>query len=313
MKRAPADIITVAGEALVDLLVAPSGAVTAHPGGAPFNVSRMIARLGGRCQFLGRVGDDAFGRRLQGALEECQVSLPVPPASAPTTLAVAELDDAGVADYRFYLEGTAAGQMAPADVPAGVFESTRAIALGGLGLLIEPIASTLIGLVAAAPHAATVLLDPNCRPQAIRDLNAYRASVDAFVRRSDLLKVSVDDLAVLAPGMDANTAARRYLDQHPAAVLVTDGPGPVTIHTADAQRSVPVPEVDVVDTIGAGDAFVAGVLTWWLQHECERDQAGELDTLLEAAVAGVAVAAVACTTAGANLPADFAWPVASER
>jgi fructokinase len=303
-------MITVAGEALVDLLIARSGAVTTHPGGAPFNVGRMIARLGGRCQFLGRVGDDAFGRRLQLALEQCHVSLGLPPASAPTSLAVAELDDAGVADYRFYLEGTAAGQMTPADVPSGVFDNTRAIALGGLGLLIEPMASTLTGLMAEAPPATTVLLDPNCRPRAIRDLNSYRASVDTFVHRSDLLKVSVDDLAVLAPGVDPNTAARRFLDQHPAAVLVTDGPRPVTIHTADAQRSVPVPEVEVVDTIGAGDAFVAGLLTWWLEHECGRDQAGELDTLLEAAVAGVAVAAAACTTAGADLPDGFAWPVA---
>jgi fructokinase len=306
-------MITVAGEALVDVLVARSGAVTAHPGGAPFNVSRMVARLGGRCQFLGRVGDDAFGRRLQAALEECQVSLALPAASAPTTLAVAEVDDAGVADYRFYLEGTAAGQMTAADLPAGVLDTTRAIALGGLGLLIEPMATTLIGLAAAAPPATTVLLDPNCRPRAIHDLDAYRASVDAFVQRTDLLKVSVDDLAVLAPGVDPGTAARRFLDQRPAAVLVTDGPKPVTILTADGQCSVSVPEVDVVDTVGAGDAFVAGVLTWWLEHECERDQAGELDTLLDAAVAGVAVSAAACTTAGADLPDGFAWPAAEPR
>ncbi len=310
MKRAPGGVITVAGEALVDVLISRSGAVTAHPGGAPFNVSRMVGRLGGRCQFLGRVGDDPFGRRLEQALEECSVDLPLPPASAPTTLAVAELDDAGGADYRFYLEGTAAGQLTPAEIPSGVFDDTRVIALGGLGLVIEPMASTLIGLLAAAPPAATLLLDPNCRPGAIRDLNAYRASVDVFVQRTDLLKVSVEDLAVLAPGTDPRTAARRFLDLHPAAVLVTDGAGPVTIHTADAEHSVSVPEVDIVDTVGAGDAFVAGVLTWWLEHDRERGQAGELETLVQAAAAGVAVAAAACTTAGADLPDRFRWPVA---
>lgn len=303
----------MAGEALVDVLVARSGAVTAHPGGAPFNVSRMIAHLGSRCQFLGRVGDDAFGRRLQAALEESHVSLALAPASAPTTLAIAELDDVGGADYRFYLEGTAAGQMTPADLPPGVLDNTRAIAFGGLGLLIEPMASTLIDLVAAAPDATTVLLDPNCRPRAIRDRTAYRAVVDAFVQHSDLLKVSIDDLAVLAPDIDPRAAARRFLDQHPVAVLVTDGAGPVTIHTAATQRSVPVPEVHVVDTVGAGDAFVAGLLTWWLEHGCEREQAGDLDTLLEAAAAGVAVAAAACMTAGANLPDGFAWPAAGAR
>jgi fructokinase len=293
------------------MLVDPSGAVTAHPGGAPFNVARMIARLGGRSQFVGRVGDDAFGRRLRAALDEHGVQIAVPQATAaPTTLAVAELDEAGVADYRFYLEGTAAGQLTPADVPAGLLDHTRAIALGGLGLLIEPMASTLLGLLRATPDSATVLLDPNCRPRAIRDLSSYRASVDAFVQRSDLVKVSVDDLELLAPGMDKHAVARRFLDLQPAAVLVTDGPRPVTIYTAQAERAIPVPEVDLVDTVGAGDAFVAGFLVWWLDHGCERDQAGNLDTLVQATEAAVTVAAAACTMAGADLPSSFEWPSA---
>jgi fructokinase len=302
-------MITVAGEALMDMLVGDAGEISAHPGGGPFNVARAVARLGRPCQFLGRVSDDAFGRRLRAALQEAGVTLAVLGATtAPTTLALAEVDSDGVADYRFYLEGTSAGQLATADVPAGVFASSSAIVLGGLGLLAEPMASTLATLLPDAAPATTVLLDPNCRPHAIADLTAFRATVEGFLAQTDVVKVSVDDLRLLDPGADVRAAARRLLDSHPAAVLVTDGAGPVTVHTEGGERRVRVPSVEVVDTVGAGDAFVAGFLTWWCDQGCDRAQAGDLDLLTEAARAAVTVAAATCSTAGANLPEEFAWP-----
>lgn len=302
-------MITVAGEALMDMLVSDAGQISAHPGGGPFNVARAVARLGRPCQFLGRVSDDAFGRSLCAALRDAGVTLAVPAATtAPTTLALAEVDSDGVADYRFYLDGTSAGQLAPADVPAGVLASSSAIVLGGLGLLAEPMASTLAALLPGAAPRTTVLLDPNCRPHAITDMPAFRATVDGFLARTDIVKVSVDDLRLLEPRADAHHAARRLLASHPSAVLVTDGGGPVTVHTADGERTVRVPAVDVVDTVGAGDAFVAGFITWWCDQGCGRDQAGDLGLLTEAARAAATVAAATCRTAGANLPEDFAWP-----
>ncbi len=175
--QTPEAMITVAGEALIDMLVSDTGEISAHPGGGPFNVARAVARLGPRCQFLGRLSDDAFGLRLRAALLDAGVTLVVPAGTpAPTTLALAVLDADGVADYRFYLEGTSAGQLALDDVRPGVLSSSRAIVLGGLGLLVEPMASTLAALLIAAAPATTVLLDPNCRPRAISDLAAFRAT-----------------------------------------------------------------------------------------------------------------------------------------
>ena len=302
-------MITVAGEALMDMLVSDAGEIRAHPGGGPFNVARTVARLGRPCQFLGRVSEDAFGRRLRAALQDAGVTLAVPaPTPAPTTLALAAVDSAGVADYRFYLQGTSAGQLTPGDIPSGVLASSRAIALGGLGLLAEPMASTLAALLTGAAAATTVLLDPNCRPHAIADLAAFRATVSDFLARTDVVKVSVDDLHLLDPGADARTAARALLDSHPSAVLVTDGSGPVTVHSAEGERTVPVPAVDVVDTVGAGDAFAAGFLTWWCDQGHDRSQTGDLELLTAAARAAVTVAAATCRTAGAGLPDDFAWP-----
>jgi fructokinase len=301
-------MITIAGEALMDVVTDTAGSVTAFPGGAPFNVARTIARLGADCQFVGRFSDDDFGRQLRSALEREGVVIMVDEAtSAPTTLAIARLDKTGSADYRFYLEGTAAAQLRGGDIPTDALAGSDALALGGLGILIEPTASSLLGLLGQAPPELTVLLDPNCRPRAITDPDGYQRIIAALLRRTDIAKVSVEDLKVLAPGAAATAAARGLLELGPAAVLVTDGPTPVWIHTAAGERSMAVPEVDVVDTIGAGDAFVAGFLTWWCEHRRRRHDVVDLDALGQATAAGITVAAAACSVRGANLPDGFGW------
>jgi fructokinase len=304
-------MIIVAGEALIDIVVDVSGSVTALPGGAPFNVARMTARLGRACEFLGRLSDDAFGEQLRAELAREGVELVVPDATpAPTTLAIAQLDAAGSADYRFYVEGTAAAALQPGDIPADVLAATELIALGGLGILIEPTASSLLGLIRRTSPDVTVLLDPNARPHAIEDQAEYRATVAAFLERVDIAKVSVDDLRLLYPGAEPQDAARRLLALGPAAVLVTDGPAPVIVHTASTEHSLAVPAVHVVDTIGAGDAFVAGFLTWWSNNSMHRRDAVNAQALVDATTAAIRVAVAACTVRGANLPDAFDWSAA---
>jgi fructokinase len=301
-------VITVAGEALMDVLVDQSGKLTAVPGGAPFNVARMIGRLGGDCQFLGRLSSDGFGQRLRRMLEQQRVSLLVGEGTPePTTLAIAELDATGSAHYRFYLDGTSAGQLERRDIPDEIAQSATVIALGGLGILIEPIASSLRWLLRHAASEAIVLLDPNCRPSAVKDPARYRATVTGFLARADVVKVSADDLNFLCPGADPRLAASGLLAQGPAAVLVTDGPAPVIVHTVGGERSIPVPDVRIMDTVGAGDAFVAGFLTWWSGCGLGRRDLSDTEQLARATAAAVEVAAAACTLRGANLPADFHW------
>jgi fructokinase len=269
--------IVVAGEALFDLVLAEDGSVAAHPGGGPFNAARTIARLGAPVMFLGGISMDAFGTRLATMLDDDGVEHPhALRTDAPTTLAVAEIGSGGGATYRFYTEGTAAAREVPiACLPGDV----DAVLVGTLGLVIEPLASSIERLV--EDTNAPVLLDANVRPSAIADEAAYRARLTRMVARAEWLKASDDDLAWIAPDTDPVKAARAL---GAPTTLITRGARGATVVTADTATDIPAPPVDVVDTIGAGDAFAGAFLT-------SRDAAFAAE-----------VAADTCTRPGADPP-----------
>lgn len=294
-------VITVAGEALVDLIEQPDGRLLVMPGGGPMNAARMVARLGGECRFLGRVSEDAFGDRIAAVLAADGVALAVPErVAAPTTVAVSTVDAAGVASYRFYLDGTSAGRVAPEDLPADDVADTDALVLGGLALTMEPICTTLLHVVLRLPERTLFLLDPNCRAQVIADAEAYRARLGAFLRRADVVKLSDADLHLLHPGLTTAAAAEAVLASGPRAVLVTRGEEPVWILHPAFRDEVPVPRVAVVDTVGAGDAVAAAFVTWWRSHGRGRDDVDDRGAMRAAVEAAVTIAAAVCTRAGAE-------------
>lgn len=249
-------MIVVAGEALIDLIVHRDGRLAAVPGGGPFNTARTIARLGVPVAFLGRLSDDRFGRIRRDALASDGVDLSLAEVTAaPTTLAIAELDDDGTAIYRFHTADTSASGLSGESVRAAVATNPQALHVGTLGLVLEPMAQALVDGVARASPATLVMIDPNCRPLVIADRLAYLERLNAVLRRADIVKVSTDDLAYLAPGVTAVAAARELLDNGPAAVLLTEGPNPVVCLTPSSTFEVGVPATSIVDTVGAGDAF----------------------------------------------------------
>ena len=296
-------MIVIGGESLIDLIVYPGGRLAAIPGGGPFNTARTIARLGGSAAYLGRLSTDRFGRTLLDRLVldgvDCRL---VQTTYEPTTLAVAELDDSGAATYRFYVEGTSAPGLAR-DGPADeALVSAKALHVGTLGLVLEPMGTALESLVRGATDNIVVMVDPNCRPSATPDPAALRARVRRLAARADVIKVSHDDLSFLNPGVAADDAARALLEVGPTAILVTDGGRAVRVIVGEAAIDLPVPLVDVVDTVGAGDAFGGAFLSAWIERGLGRADLADPDRLRPSVEFAIRVASETCRRAGAEPP-----------
>ena len=294
-------MIVVVGEALVDLVRRVDGSISAHPGGGPFNTARTLGRLGRPVTFLGRLSNDAFGRQLRAELTADGVGdATAPDTDDPTTLALAQLDEGGAATYHFYVQGTSVPGLTPDDALTLVPAQVDALHVGTLGLVLEPFAVAAEALVDRLAGSALVLVDPNVRPILITDRSGYLARLERIVAKADVLKVSDEDLAWLAPGVEPITAARRLLDQGAGLVLVTLGANGATAVGPGFAEHVDAPAVDVIDTIGAGDSFAGAVLAWWEEHD--RPSLADATTARAAVAFAVRVAAITCSRAGANPP-----------
>jgi fructokinase len=303
MSVPPGEAIVVTGEALIDLVLTQDGELAGHPGGGPYNVARTIGRLGQPVAYLGRVSTDGFGRRLRAELEADGVDLgAVVATDVPTTLALAELDSAGAAQYHFYAEGTSAPGLTLEAASAALPEHAGTFYLGTLGLVFEPMATTLEALLGRVADDTLVALDPNCRPRTIEDPAAYRSRLGRLLARTDVVKASDADLAWLHPGAEPVAAARELLAAGAGVAVVTLGAAGALVVTRDEVVEVAAPAVEVVDTIGAGDAFMGGFLADWRGRGLGRGDLGRLDALEQAAAFACRVAAITCSRAGADPP-----------
>ncbi len=304
-------LIVVAGEALIDLVPAPGDTLAAHPGGGPFNTARTLGRLERPVAYLGRISTDRFGARLAELLAADGVlSDAVVRTGDPTTLALAEVDDAGVASYRFYDRGTSAPGLTEAAALAALPPRAGYLHVGTLGLVLEPMAAALEALARRLAGQALVMVDPNCRPTIAGA--GYRERLDRVLALADVVKVSEEDLAFLAPGVPALDAARALLDGGPAVVLLTRGADGAVAIGRDREAAVPAPPVKVVDTIGAGDAFSGGWLAYWAEQDLGRAELADAGPVLEATRFACLVAALTCARAGASPPrrSELELPVA---
>ncbi len=301
-------MILCSGEALIDMLpretTAGESAFAPHAGGAVFNTAIALGRLGTPVGFFSGLSTDLFGRLLADTLAASGVSSDLAHrADRPTTLAFVTLKD-GHASYAFYDENTAGRMLSTHDLPA-VPDQVSAMFFGGISLMVEPCALAYEALCLREAPSRVTMLDPNIRPGFIRDPEAYRARVGRMLAVADIVKLSDEDLAWLTGHDDIAAGVAEIRAQGPALVCITRGSDGVTGYAGGGQIDVAARRVEVVDTVGAGDTFNAGVLASLhdagvLSKDKVRDLAPE--TIRDALALGAAAAAVTVSRAGANPP-----------
>ena len=287
----------------MDMIDAGDGTRRAMPGGGPFNTARALARLGVPTAFLGRLSNDVFGRELRDLLVSDGVNLELTTSGPePTTIAAVQLDGGGLAEYKFFVEGTSAPNLTIGMLPEEFGPDVNAMHIGTLGLVLEPIASTLVELVARERGKRLLMLDPNVRV-GLSDDGDYRERLQSVVAQSTIVKASHDDLDWLYPGLDYEQAADHMLGEGVRLVVVTRGAlGAYGAHGGH-RMSVSAPPVDIVDTIGAGDAFGAALLAWLHDHDAIRAELTLDAEQLKAALDYACLAAsLTCARAGADPP-----------
>jgi fructokinase len=298
----------VVGEALIDLVdPGDDSPCLAHPGGSPLNVAIGLARLEQPTAFVGRFSRDPFGTVLRNHALRSDVDLSLAVADErPTTIALVTLVD-GVAQYDFSVEGTADFGWSD-DLPT-LPPSVRILHFGSLASWLPPGSTAIAGLVTSLHAAGNVLIsyDPNVRPQLQPDSAAARDEVERALRHAHVVKASDEDLRWLYAGSSVEEVAHRWLGFGPSLVVITRGNAGAVAFTPTHTISRPIRPAHLVDTVGAGDAFMSGLLDGLARRgvtspgrlgHAVRDASTVAAAVDEAAL----VAAATCARAGASPP-----------
>lgn len=300
--------ILCCGEALIDMLpcVSDTGQSGFVPfaGGAVFNTAVALGRLGVGTELFTGLSSDLFGDVLRDSLRKSNVGTSLClTSSRPTSLAFVRLEN-GQASYTFYAENAADKVLSPTDIPE-VPDSVGTVFFGGISLASEPCGSSYEAMMLREKDNKVIMMDPNVRPDFIGDAAAYRARINAMIAACDLVKLSDQDLEWLMDEPNLEKAAKTLLKMGPKAVFVTRGSEGALAVSAAGSVSVRAHLVPVVDTVGAGDTFNAGIL-WSLSSAGLLDKEKLANLTLEqmeaALSAGAETSAVTVSRKGANPP-----------
>ena len=302
-------MLSVIGEALVDLVGATDHQTfVAHCGGSPLNVAVGLARLDRPTALMARLGADAFGRQLHGYAADNGIDMSAAVnAEQPTTLAVVTLDEQARATYDFWIDGTADWQWTAAELDRLPAETTI-LHTGSLASWTSPGSGAITALTGRLRAGGEVLLsyDPNVRPRLLGSPARGRDLVEASVAIAHIVKASDEDIAWLYPHLDADGVAARWLALGAELVVITAGPDGASAYRGERIRRRAGRVITLVDTVGAGDAFMSGLIDALDRRGIDAPQslaALDDDVVLDAILDdAILVAALTCEQAGANPP-----------
>lgn len=244
------------GEALIDVVTRPGGEPAEHVGGSVLNVANGIARLGHRSSICAWWGADARGALIEQAAADAGTEVePGAAGAAYTSVAQATLDDEGRATYTFDLTW---------DIPeVADLDGVAHVHTGSIGATLEPGGSKVVDLVKRVRDHATISYDPNARPAIMGSAAEVLERVEALVALSDVVKASDEDLEWLYPGVPVADALRHWTDLGPAVAVCTRGPLGAYAVLRNSRDHLVVPQntVQLADTVGAGDSFMAGLIS----------------------------------------------------
>ncbi|XRQ02897.1 carbohydrate kinase family protein [Actinomadura welshii] len=265
--------VVVVGESVADAFLGADGMrLDVRPGGGPANTAVALARLGTPTRFLGRLSGGPFGRLLREHLVASGVDVSAcAEAEENATLAVAAVDGDGKASYEFYVQGTADWLWTREDLEARVPADAPAVHTGSLALAMDPGGPEIEALLERVRPGATVSVDPNARP-GIVPAAVYRERMARWARLADIVRLSDDDLRVIGDGFEEACAA--WHADGVALVVLTLGAEGAVASLHGERVEVPAVEAEVADTVGAGDAFMGGML-----HALGPHLGGRLDRL----------------------------------
>jgi fructokinase len=295
--------VTVVGEALIDIVIPPSGPSMEHVGGSPANVAIGLARLGHPTSLATHIGTDPRGQRIADLMAAEHVTLtPGSTTATRTPTAAAHLDDAGVATYEFDLEWT----LDPAMVvlPPGGHLHT-----GSIAATLAPGGAAVLEIVRANREHATISYDPNARPTLMGSPEEARVVIERLIRLSDVVKASEEDVRWLYGTSPLTHVLAEWAAMGPSICAVTQGGSEVVVLAAGTIEHFPTLPTTVVDTVGAGDSFMAGLISGLLDAGLlgdaaarERLRFAQWPAIRAAVDRALACAAVTVSRSGSNPP-----------
>lgn len=291
--------VTVIGEALIDVIRRPDSEQSAVVGGSSLNTAITMARLGLDVALISQVGTDAYGQMLRDYMSANRVQYIHSGSHTGTSVATATLNAQGSASYDFALTWDVANISLPIQTNALHFGSLASAVAPGRDAVAQAVRDALAGDL-------VVSYDPNIRPALVDDVESSQQRAWDLAHQAHVVRMSDEDLEFITPGCTPGEAADRlFAHGNTEVLLITCGGEPTFWATKNARGQVTGPKVEVVDTIGAGDSFIGGFLTYLSDSQLLSVKALQgitQDQVVNGVVFAQRVAAITCSRAGANPP-----------